>query len=72
MRNHAVQLNVTGWVRNCMDGTVEAMVQGEPGAVDAIVQWAHRGPQAAQVKTVQIEVADGEQDFQFFEKLPTL
>jgi acylphosphatase len=42
-------------------------VQGEPGAVDDIVQWAHRGPARAQVDEVDIQPAEG--DFARFEIL---
>jgi acylphosphatase len=59
MRGEAQRLVITGWVRNNSDGTVEATVQGEPAAVDAIVRWAHRGPQHAQVERVEIEPDDG-------------
>jgi acylphosphatase len=59
MRREAERLAITGWVRNCDDGTVEAMVQGEPGAVEAIVQWASSGPPHARVEHVGIEPGDG-------------
>jgi acylphosphatase len=59
MRAQAELLAVSGWVRNCSDGTVETAVQGEPSAVDAIVRWAHRGPQLAQVERVDIEPDEG-------------
>jgi acylphosphatase len=59
MRREARQLAVTGWVRNCLDGTVEALVQGEPAAVEAIVQWARNGPPHANVEHVGIEPGDG-------------
>ena len=50
---------ISGWVRNRSDGTVEAVVQGEPGAVEAIVRWAHRGPERARVERVEIQQGDG-------------
>jgi len=60
MQREAQSLMVTGWVRNRSDGTVEAMVQGQPGAVEAIVRWAQRGPDRAQVERVEIEEGEGE------------
>ena len=39
----AGELGVTGWVRNRHDGTVEAIVQGAPEAVEAMVAAARRG-----------------------------
>jgi acylphosphatase len=59
MQREAQHLAVAGWVRNCSDGTVEAAVHGEPAAVDAIVRWAQRGPQHAQVERVDINSDDG-------------
>ena len=59
MRHEAQKLGVAGWVHNRSDGTVEAAVQGEPAAVDAIVRWAQRGPQHAQVERVDIEPDEG-------------
>lgn len=59
MKSEAQHLAVAGWVRNRNDGTVEAAVHGESAAVDAIVRWAQRGPQHAQVTRVDIEPHDG-------------
>ena len=59
MRREAQDLAVAGWVRNRSDGTVEAAVQGEPAAVDAIVRWAQRGPQHAKVERIDISPDDG-------------
>jgi acylphosphatase len=60
MRLEAERLNVAGWVRNTLDGSVEAVVQGPAEAVDALVAWAHRGPPQARVDRVEIGDADGE------------
>jgi acylphosphatase len=38
IRRRAESRGVTGWVRNCPDGTVEALFEGDPEAVDALVQ----------------------------------
>lgn len=59
MQREAQYLAISGWVRNRSDGTVEAVVQGEPGAVEAIVRWARRGPERAQVGQVEIGEAEG-------------
>jgi acylphosphatase len=53
MHGQAERLGVTGWVRNCADGTVEALVQGRPEAVEALLDWARRGPPAARVAQVE-------------------
>lgn len=72
MRQRAEQLNLTGWVRNRSDGSVEALVQGEATAVDAMLEWAHRGSDSARVVRVDVETADHEGDFPIFDKLATL
>lgn len=59
MRREAQRLGVGGWVRNCDDGSVEAVVQGSPAAVEAIVRWARRGPPNAEVTEVDIAPAQG-------------
>ena len=66
MRCEAERLGVTGWVCNRVDGTVEAIVQGTPAAVDAIARWAARGPEHAKVESVEVSEAGG--DFAGFEK----
>lgn len=62
MRREAQGLNIAGWVRNRSDGTVEAVVQGDPAAVDVIVRWAHRGPEHAQVTRVDAGMHEGSYD----------
>jgi acylphosphatase len=60
MAEEAERLGVTGWVRNRRDGTVEAVLEGEPHALEAILAWARRGPPGARVTDVQIsEIAGG-------------
>ena len=69
MREQAQALGVTGWVRNRADGTVEAVVQGTPEAVDAMIAWARHGPSSAVVSAVK--VAEGSGEYRDFVALPT-
>jgi acylphosphatase len=69
MRLEAERLGVAGWVANRLDGSVEAVVQGAPEAVDAITRWSRHGPERARVDRVQVSEANG--DFSRFEKRPT-
>ncbi|MCX7144563.1 MAG: acylphosphatase [Proteobacteria bacterium] len=62
-------LGVTGWVRNRRGGSVEAMIQGTPESVDALVSWARVGPAAAQVERIDITSTEG--SFSSFELRPT-
>jgi acylphosphatase len=70
-RAHA--LGVTGWVRNRMDGSVEAMVQGSPGQLADMCAWLSEGMSAALVDGIEVtEVAPPFARFKHFERLPTL
>ena len=59
MRREAHRRGIAGWVRNRSDDTVEAVVHGESAAVDAMVRWAQRGPELAQVERVEINPDEG-------------
>ena len=69
MRAQAQRLGVTGWVQNRRDGSVAAVLQGPPEAVEALVAWARRGPPDAEVASVEVTAASG--DFLGFVKRPT-
>jgi acylphosphatase len=60
MRQEAARLGVAGWVRNRRDGSVEAVVQGAPAAVEAIVAWARRGPPGRGGRPLEASEADGD------------
>jgi acylphosphatase len=54
MRQAAERFGVTGWVRNRLDGSVEALVQGDEDRVAAVIAWAWQGPPASQVENVDV------------------
>ncbi|MEA2249681.1 MAG: acylphosphatase [Solirubrobacteraceae bacterium] len=54
-RRHAESRGVAGWVRNCADGTVEARFEGDPDAVEALVDFAREGPRGASVERVDVD-----------------
>ena len=60
MQRTAAQLGVTGWARNRRDGSVEAVVSGEPGLVDDMLELCRRGPPAAVVSEVTVLGEDDE------------
>ena len=51
-RSEASSRGVAGWVTNRSDGAVEAVFEGEPDAVAAMVGWCSRGPRGADVESV--------------------
>lgn len=51
-RREASSRGVAGWVTNRPDGAVEAVFEGEPSAVSAMVDWCSQGPGSADVESV--------------------
>lgn len=54
LRREAVAVGVAGWVRNCDDGSVEAVLEGTDEAVDEVVRFAAAGPPRASVTDVRL------------------
>ncbi|HET9115364.1 MAG TPA: acylphosphatase [Gaiellaceae bacterium] len=57
----AATRGVAGWVRNATDGTVEAVFEGAPEDVDALVDFCRRGPRGAAVERVDVARESAEQ-----------
>lgn len=57
---------VSGWVRNRGDGTVEAVFEGEPDAVESLVRLCREGPRGAEVDQADVveEEAEGLRGFE--------
>jgi acylphosphatase len=72
LQSEAERRGLGGWVRNRRDGTVEALVQGDAAAVEALVNWARRGPPGARVDALRSEAAAGEPAQAGFELRPTV
>jgi acylphosphatase len=53
-RREAERRGVTGWARNTDDGTVEAVFEGPPEAVEALVDFVRGGPGHANVSRVDV------------------
>jgi acylphosphatase len=62
----AAQHQVTGWVRNLPDGSVQACFEGEEAEVKAMVQWCRRGPDMAQVEELIEQQGDYTGEFAGF------
>jgi acylphosphatase len=63
-------LGLTGWVRNSVDGSVEALVVGEADEIDRFIALAKNGPPAAQVERIDIDDT-ADEGLTGFEKHPT-
>jgi acylphosphatase len=55
IRRRAAGAGVAGWARNRPDGSVEAVFEGEPAAVERLVTFVKEGPRGARVDWVDVE-----------------
>lgn len=70
-QREALARGLSGYVRNCRDGSVEAVFSGEADAVEAMIAAARGGPIGARVDAVDIK--DHAEDMKgAFRLLPTL
>ena len=58
MCREATRLGVHGWVRNRPDRSVQALVDGEEGAVQALLIACRRGPMLARVDRIEEVLSD--------------
>ena len=63
----ARELQVSGWVRNLWDGTVEIVAEGEDSRVGEFVRWCHKGPPGARVTRVRVEEEPDRGEFTRFD-----
>ena len=59
-RAEAQSRGVTGWVRNTEAGTVEAVFEGDPDDVEALVWFVRSGPGSADVDRVDVDEEEPE------------
>jgi acylphosphatase len=52
-KEKADTLGITGWVKNCDDGSVEIVAEGEEKALKKFEEWCHKGPTGAEVTHVE-------------------
>jgi acylphosphatase len=59
-RRRAQVARVNGWIRNNADGSVEAVFEGEPDAVERLVSFCREGPRGARVEWVDVSAEEPE------------
>jgi len=59
-------LGVTGWVRNCPDGSVEIVAEGLKTKIDEFIAWCHHGPRGAIVSRVSQQFEAFSNEFERF------
>jgi acylphosphatase len=60
VRQRAEAAGVSGWVVNRSDGAVEAVFEGEPEAVEELVEFCRQGPSRAEVESAEVTDEDPE------------
>ena len=63
----ANSLGVSGWVRNCRDGSVELIAEGERHRLEDLLHWLHSGPDMARVDEVSSQWAPYQNEFLSFD-----
>lgn len=54
-KNQACRLQISGWVRNCRDGSVEALISGSPENIQEMLSIFEVGPSAAHVTSIRLK-----------------
>ena len=60
-QGQARELGVSGWIRNCADGSVEAQLTGDEHAVTRMIERMGRGPSNARVDEIVVEESEPEE-----------
>jgi acylphosphatase len=47
--------DITGWVANNADGTVDVVAEGPENKINDLIDWCHSGPSVANVEKVDAE-----------------
>ncbi len=66
VQREAARLNVTGWVANRPDGTVEVVAEGRREALDRLAHALRQGPRLAEVEDVRLAYSDAAGEFSSF------
>ena len=67
LRSQAKILGVKGWVKNTIDGNVEAVFEGDKDQVDKMIVLCWQGPPGALVRDVKTEWKKPRHDMDIFE-----
>lgn len=62
----AAKLSLTGWVRNCDDGSVEVIAEGSRAKLEELIAWCREGPPGARVNQIEVRWQTAEGGFRGF------
>lgn len=66
-QSQAYRLNLTGWVRNQRDGSVEAVIQGPENKVTTMLEWFSQGSPMSRVDTIHTDEVKTTEEYTTFE-----
>lgn len=66
-QRQAEQLNLTGWVRNLRDGSVETVICGSEDNISSMLEWLKAGSPHSRVDNLQKEEIDSDEKYTSFE-----
>ena len=67
VRNRAIKNNVTGWVKNLDDGSVEALLSGSQENLDKLIEITRRGTPWSKVSDVVVTYSEDREEYSLFE-----
>jgi len=56
----ALKLKINGWVRNTLDGKVEAIFEGDKNDLEKMLEFCNKGPLGSKVDKVEVKEEDVE------------
>jgi acylphosphatase len=62
----ALRLGVTGWIKNCQDGSVEIVAEGSIKPLEDLIAWCRCGPDGARVERLDLGWEDFRSEFDRF------
>lgn len=66
-KRKAEKLGILSWIKNLIDGRVEAVFEGKKEKVEEITSWLKRGPFLAKVDNLEIDLEEYQGEFNNFE-----
>lgn len=69
-KRQARELDLTGWVKNRNDGSVELVAEGKRGQLDELIKRCSLGPEASWVEDVDVSWDEGTETFVSFDVAP--
>lgn len=67
VRNRAIKNNVTGWVKNLDDGSVEALLSGSQENLNKLIEITRIGTPWSKVSNVVVTYSEDQEEYSLFE-----